>query len=108
MNVSNNLIGIYENEVDVGLIIDRPVVDPEFIVERLSTEPMVFLAPPTHPLVNKKPVSPTDLSEECLIITEPGCSYRTCLKEMLDTWRVRPRSLLEVSSIESIKQFICG
>ena len=51
-------------------------------------------------------ISPQNLSETCLILTEPGCSYRATIETLLDKANVRPRTSLEVNSIESIKQLV--
>lgn len=96
---------ICKNEVDVGLFIDRRVTDPEFCAEVLSREEMVFLVASGHPLAAMKGVTPSALTELCVILTEPGCSFRQTFETILDEAGVVPRSILEVSSIESIKQF---
>ena len=96
---------IRNNELDIALIINRKVEDPDFIVKTLSIEPMLFIAAPTHP-VAKKTFCLQDLSETCLILTEPGCSYRATIEKMLDDSAITPRSTMEVNSIESIKQLV--
>jgi DNA-binding transcriptional LysR family regulator len=94
------------NEVDVGLFIDREITEPEFVVEILSREPMYFVAAPHHALAQRKEVIPQDLDNEYLILTEPGCSFRATIESILHECNVKPRSILEASSIESIKQFV--
>ncbi|TGE38149.1 LysR family transcriptional regulator [Desulfosporosinus fructosivorans] len=96
---------IRNNEMDIALIINRKVEDPDFIVKCLSIEPMLFITAPNHPLA-KKTISLQDLSETCLILTEPGCSYRATIENLLHTADVTPRSRMEVNSIESIKQLV--
>lgn len=93
------------SELDVALIINREVKDPELVVKCLSVEPMLIIAGPNHPWANKT-VVPQDLSEACLIFTEPGCSYRATLEKILDDAYITPRSSMEVNSIESIKQLV--
>jgi len=96
---------IRNNELDIALIINRKVEDPDFIVKCLSIEPMHFITAPDHPLANKV-ISPQDLSKTCLILTEPGCSYRATIENMLANSNVTSRSRMEVNSIESIKQLV--
>lgn len=105
-NCSNLRDLIRKNEVDVGLFIDREITEPEFAVEVLAIEPMHFLAAPHHVLAQQKEVVPQDLDNECLVLTEPGCSFRATIESILHEWNVKPRSILEASSIESIKQFV--
>jgi DNA-binding transcriptional LysR family regulator len=95
-----------DNGLDVGLIISERTADADLIVEELSAETMLFLAAPDHPLARKSRVRPEDLGESCLILTEPGCSYRATVTKILQDFRVTPLSLLEASSIEAIKQLI--
>ncbi|SMC49194.1 LysR family transcriptional regulator [Sporomusa malonica] len=96
---------IRNNELDIALIINRKVEDPDFIVKTLSLEPMVFITAPDHPFA-KQIISPQALSETCLILTEPGCSYRATLERILDDSYITPRASMEVNSIESIKQLV--
>ncbi|HEY3425979.1 MAG TPA: LysR family transcriptional regulator [Negativicutes bacterium] len=96
---------IRNNELDIALIINRKVEDPDLIVKCLSIEPLLFITAPNHPFATKT-ISPQDLSKTCLILTEPGCSYRATIENMLDNTNVIPRSRMEVNSIESIKQLV--
>lgn len=96
---------IGNNEIDIALIINRKVEDPDLIVKCLSIEPMLFITAPNHPLA-KKIITPQDLSETSFILTEPGCSYRATIENLLHEAAVTPRSTMEVNSIESIKQLI--
>ncbi|MBU2703488.1 DNA-binding transcriptional LysR family regulator [Sporomusaceae bacterium BoRhaA] len=96
---------IRNNELDIALIINRKIEEPDFIVKCLSLEPMLFITAPNHPFA-KKIISPQNLSETCLILTEPGCSYRATIETLLDKANVRPRTSMEVNSIESIKQLV--
>ena len=97
---------IRENEIDVGLIINDKVKKSDLIVEDISNEQMLFLANPNHPLSQRKKVTPGDLAETCVILTEPGCSYRLTLEKILKDYQTVPQSILEASSIETIKQLI--
>ena len=104
-NCSKILDCIRNNELDIALIINRKVEDPDFIVKCLSIEPMLFITAPNHPFA-RKTISPQDLSETCLILTEPGCSYRATIEKILNNSYITPRSSMEVNSIESIKQLV--
>lgn len=96
---------IRNNELDIALIINHKFEHPDFIVKCLSIETMLFITAPNHPFA-KRTISPQDLSETCLILTEPGCSYRAAIENMLANANVTPRSRTEVNSIESIKQLV--
>jgi DNA-binding transcriptional LysR family regulator len=94
------------NEVDVGLLIDREIEEPELSVELLSRESMCFVTSPHHTLAQREVIIPQDLENEYLILTEPGCSFRATIEGILHEFNVKPRSILEASSIEAIKQFV--
>ncbi|CQR74956.1 HTH-type transcriptional regulator GltR [Sporomusa ovata DSM 2662] len=97
---------IRNNRIDVGVIINNKVWEYDLIAEDISREQMLFLAAPNHPLAQKEKVRPYDLAEICVILTEPGCSYRLTLEKFLKDFRTTPQSILEASSIETIKQLI--
>jgi len=91
--------------LDVALFLDEPLQDHDLITHRLFPEPMSLLAAPEHTLSHATVVLPEDLSEQALLLTEPGCSYRLLFEGMLRKYQIKPRSILEISSIEVIRQF---
>jgi DNA-binding transcriptional LysR family regulator len=97
---------IRKNEVDVGVIINNKIWENDLIAEVVSREQMLFLAEPNHPLASKEKVQPYDLAETCVILTEPGCSYRLTMEKIFRDFKAAPQSILETSSIETIKQLI--
>lgn len=94
------------NEIDIGLIINDKVMGDDLIVKDISNEPMLFLAAVDHPLALRETITPHDLAETCVILTEPGCSYRSFVEKILKDFKVSPQSFLEASSTEAIKQLI--
>lgn len=97
---------IRKNEVDLGILIDQKVTDPDLYTELLSQEDMIFLVSPGHPLAMEKGVGPNQLADQCIILTEPGCSFRRTFETILREAGITSRSTLEVNSLESIKQFV--
>lgn len=91
--------------MDIALIINRKIEDPDFVVEYLSDEPMLFIAAPNHPFA-KQIISPQSLSEACFILTELGCSYRATIEGLLSKANIVSRPSMEVNSIEAIKQLV--
>ena len=94
------------NEIDVGIIINDRIKDDDFIINTISNEQMLFLVSSDHPLSQKEKVTPHDLAEACVILTEPGCSYRLRMEKILKDFKIVPQSFLEASSNESIKHLI--
>ncbi|HWR39980.1 MAG TPA: LysR family transcriptional regulator [Patescibacteria group bacterium] len=105
-NCAETCDALRKNEIDVALIVNNRMWGNDLITENLSQEQMLFLASPNHPLSQKKTVMPRDLEETCIILTEPGCSYRLTVEKILKDSQVSPQSFLEANSIESIKQLM--
>lgn len=94
-----------DNIIDVAFSLGIKIDSEEFISEIEVPEPMLLLAYPGHPLINKKEVLPKDIETEPLILTEMGCSYRAALENILHTCNVKPNITLETGSVQAIKQF---
>lgn len=93
------------NMVDIAVFLSTEITDGDFITKVKFNEPMVVLASPTHPITKIKSIVPEDLKMESLILTEKGCAYRTMFEAMLNSAGAYPKSILEVGSIQAIKQF---
>ncbi len=59
---------------------------------------------PTHPLTQQRAVYPTDLTDETLLLTEPGCHYRSAFESAIASAGALPANRLELRSIEAIKR----
>ncbi|MZK51441.1 LysR family transcriptional regulator [Clostridium beijerinckii] len=95
---------IRENQIDVAFIIGQKINDSELITELEFPEPLVLLATPGHPLTSKKHVHPEDIAECNIIVSEKGCGYRNLFEQSLNDAGVTPKSIIEMGSIQSIKQ----
>jgi DNA-binding transcriptional LysR family regulator len=95
-----------EGTLDAALILDDTDPPPGVAAEPLLREPIVVFAGPQHPLVGAASVSPMDLEDETLLLTEGGCGYRATFDRALAQVGVRPASMLEFSSVEAIKQCV--
>lgn len=91
--------------LDMALFLDEPLKEPDLTVYSLFPEPMSLLVSPEHPFALEKTILPKDLSGQALLLTEPGCSYRLLFEGMLRQHQIQPRSVLEISSIEVLRQF---
>jgi DNA-binding transcriptional LysR family regulator len=70
--------------------------------------PLVVMAPRSHPLVKEKNISLKRLSEETFIMREPGSGTRRAFQNLLDTQGLSVKVRLELGSNEAIKQAIAG
>lgn len=94
-----------KNTIDVAIVLERSIIDQDLLVEVAYPEPMSILCAPSHPLVKKESVGPSNLANETLLVTESGCGYRTILEGMLANVGVQFRSVMAVSSVQAEKQF---
>lgn len=96
-------------DVDVALA-EAPVTDPRITVTRWTTDHMVVIAAPTHPLaqraVEKGPVPPAALDEELLILREPESGTRDLVLQGLTAGGVVPARTMSVDGTEVIKRLV--
>ncbi|MCY7282406.1 MAG: LysR family transcriptional regulator [Cyanobacteria bacterium CAN_BIN43] len=70
--------------------------------------PLVVVAPRTHPLANERNIPLKRLVEEMFIMREPGSGTRRSFQQLLDAHNLSVRVRLELGSNEAIKQAIAG
>lgn len=106
----NNFIELIKtNQIDVAMVLTDKINTPELAVHTLHHEALTMVASPFHPLAQKRNIKPQDFSEECLILTLPGCGYRPLILSMFKEYKVKPGSVMELTSVDAIKQCtICG
>ena len=90
--------------LDVAISMIDVMEWPQLRSVNLHEERILLLAHPKHPLAKKKAVTAEDLTEQCLLLTEMGCSYRLKFDRILAAAKTKPRNSAEFSSVEAIKQ----
>lgn len=93
-----------DNIIDIAFFLEQKEIDGEFVTEIQFPEPMVILSLTEHPLAQKESVYPEDLTDESMILTEKGCSYRILFENMLTQYAIKPRSIIETGNVQAIKQ----
>jgi DNA-binding transcriptional LysR family regulator len=88
----------------VAFFIERKLNSPPLVSLLEWPEPIALLAAPAHPLARFECIMPKDLEDTLLILAETGCSYRNLFLQMLDRAGVSPRSMMESSSVQVMKQ----
>ncbi len=91
-------------DLDLGLVIDSDLKDARLHVEVICPESMVLVAHLDHPLLRKTRVDPKDLAGQTFLLTDAGCAYRTKLEHALAQAQVEAETIMEFSSVETIKQ----
>lgn len=94
---------VKNNTIDIALVLTEKIKSSEMTIQTLNYEPMSVIVSPNHPLADKKMITPKDFSNECLITTLPGCGYRPLILSLFEKHGVKPGSLMELSSVASIK-----
>jgi LysR family transcriptional regulator, low CO2-responsive transcriptional regulator len=93
------------NEVDVA-IMGRPPKEIATRAEPFAAHPLVFVAPPAHPLhrIGHPPLAA--LEPYTLLVREPESGTRSAMAAFFAKHRFEPRETMEMSSNETIKQAV--
>jgi DNA-binding transcriptional LysR family regulator len=86
----------------------RPPEDIPLDIKPFMDNPLVLIAPATHPLVAKKQVSMEDLAGERMLLREAGSGTRMATDEFLANNGIRLAVRMEIGSNEAIKQAVEG
>lgn len=97
-----------QGEAAAALRIGEPVADASFHVETLITEPLCIVVHATHPLANQLNVTPAQIANETLLLTERDCTYRRLFEIELRRLALTPQSKIEFHAVEAIKQCALG
>jgi DNA-binding transcriptional LysR family regulator len=96
-----------ENEVDIALILQHsPLQFEQLIVKSLTKESLLLVTHPFHRLVSKRAIDAQDLARETILLPGIGCTYRGIVERVLTDGVGTPASVIEVNSIEAIKQCV--
>ncbi|HEY5535237.1 MAG TPA: LysR family transcriptional regulator [Ignavibacteria bacterium] len=66
----------------------------------------VFIAAPDHPLAALETLTIHELENHSFILPEAECCYRIELEEFLKRWNIKVDTIMELSSLEAIKQCV--
>lgn len=86
----------------------QPPEHIDVVCEAFADNPLVLVAPPNHPLVGQKDVSPLRLKNEPFILREPGSGTRLTTERFFASHGITPINRLELGSNEAIKQTVAG
>nr|MDP2192563.1 LysR family transcriptional regulator [Rhodoferax sp.] len=89
-------------------IMGQPPQQMDVVSEDFAENPLVLVAPPTHPLVGQRNVAPQRLANEPFILREPGSGTRLTTERFFAAHGITLKNRLEVGSNEAIKQTVAG
>lgn len=103
----NGLIQLLENnQVDI-VIMGLPPQGLELDTQELMANPLVIIAPPSHPLCDlNRSVSLNTLFQQDFILREPGSGTRLAIERFLNTHGRPLQSSIEMNSNDAIKQSV--
>jgi len=99
---------MHANEDDLYIMGQAP--EDELVVESytFAPNPLVVMAPRSHPLVGKKKIRLEEIAKEPFIIREPGSGIRDATFRTFDAKGLRPNVRMELGSNEAIKHAIAA
>lgn len=89
-------------------IMGQPPEQMEVACEHFAENPLVLVAPPSHPLVGKMNIKPAQLKGEAFILREPGSGTRLTTERFFSSQGNVLKNRLELGSNEAIKQTVAG
>ena len=90
--------------VDIAFLFADSISAKNLQSEVLRIELLSIVTHPEHPLANLKSVSFKDFEGQVLLLPKSDCGYRMVFEQELAALRVVPATVIEMNSIEAIKQ----
>lgn len=90
---------------DIGFI-SLPIENKKVVSREILEDHMIFVAPPSHPLVNKKHLTYMDLSGQSMIVHEKGSLSHQVIHDFLKKHKLDVVVSLELSSNRAIKKAV--
>jgi DNA-binding transcriptional LysR family regulator len=92
-------------DIDAAFVLDENLASTDSLsVEHLTSEPLVVVAAPQHPLAQAGSIGPADLDGVPVLLTDKGCGYRRVFERALHSAGARPAIAGEFTSGETVKR----
>ncbi len=97
---------LQNNETDI-VIMGQPPEELALDTQELMANPLVIIAPPSHPLCNsQKPVNLNTLFQQSFILREPDSGTRRAFERFLSARGKTLQSSMEMNTNDTIKQSV--
>ncbi|MBM3264465.1 MAG: LysR family transcriptional regulator [candidate division Zixibacteria bacterium] len=96
---------IRNNEIDVG-VLSLPVESQDLQVRSVFREEMMVVTGPSHPLREKRHITPRDLASAPLILFERGSNTRKVIDRFFEEQSLAPDIIMEMENVEIIKPLV--
>jgi DNA-binding transcriptional LysR family regulator len=104
---SYNLSDIFNSGlIDLAFLITDGFKDNTLECEPLADIKLVLAAHPENELQKRKNISLFDLNNQTLIFSKSDCNYKKILQKMIIEANVVPKNVIEINSMEAIKQLL--
>jgi len=106
LNVTNReglIRALAENEADL-VIMGQPPEDMDLVAESFMPNPLVVIAPPSHPLCDARHIPLQRMKAETFLVREQGSGTRSLMERVFAEKGLEPSTPIEMSSTEAIKQ----
>ena len=104
----HHLVERLTQNLDDLYIMGAPPGGLEIVSERLMENPLVVLAPASHPWASRRRIPFADLADVAFVMREQGSGTRTAVEREFDDRGLPLRVKLELGSNEAIKQAVAG
>jgi DNA-binding transcriptional LysR family regulator len=98
---------LVQNQDDL-YILGQPPENLDVSSESFLENPLVVVAPRSHPLAGKKRIPLERLAKEVFLVREPGSGTRMAAQRLFDEHGIPVNISMELGSNEAIKQAIAG
>lgn len=96
-----------DNEMDLG-IMGQPPEEADSVAEPFLDNPLVVIAPPSHPLAKEKRISVEKLGGETFLLREKGSGTRIAMERIFTQRGIAPPQGMEMSTTEAVKQAVAA
>lgn len=91
---------------DVAFLLAESIGARDLKSEVLGIQKLVIVGAAGHALADKSAMALSDLAGEAVILPKHDCSYRMIFEQILTEERIKTASLIEMNSVEAIKQSV--
>ncbi len=99
-------LGVVTLPLPADLRLDGHPADAALRIEPLVDQPDVLICMPDHPLARRRRVTLADLDGQPLLLLDRTTAGRAWLDRRFAAARVRPRVVMEMSSVEVLKRLV--
>lgn len=97
--------GIIEGELDIALV-TLPVVDSRIHTEPILREPLLLAVGKTHPLAQRKSISPRDLANETFVMLGTSSSLTAQVQSFCGDHHFQPKIGFRCAQVATVKALV--